>query len=253
MSNVWFMGRGSRTLTKHDWAHYDIANGPNVEWNPANGWARPTSMFTTQQLTFLKAQKGEFEFDKTGPRARKAPESVPENIKSNYPYYIATKLLASGDPDFLRGIIEDFLKENPDVLAGLIPIRFSSPIAMLGVTATDYAYRDRTLIEARMRVASAPIGSDLVVDVENWDGFVWTLVTTLTIVDGSVTEAVEEIEVDQVIGSMMRCNVLDVGIESAASGVAIDILVKSELAIDEDEDEEDEEGDDEGGEGEGEE
>lgn len=105
-----------------------------------------------------------------------------------------------------------------------IPINFSAPVAMTGVTGTDRAYFARTLYEARMRVASAPIGSDLVAEVQHWDGASWTTISTLTVDDGSVLEASDTFSVAQGIGDLLRLNVISVGSSTAATGVTVDVM-----------------------------
>ena len=109
--------------------------------------------------------------------------------------------------------------------SSLPPIRFSAPTAVIGVSPTDYAYGSRTLTGARMRVASAPAGSALVAEVQHWDGFIWTTLTTLTIADGSVTDAVASFSQAQVAGNMVRINCTSVGATTAATGVAVDVTV----------------------------
>jgi hypothetical protein len=105
------------------------------------------------------------------------------------------------------------------------PIRFSAPTAVTGVTPTDYAYVPRNLTGARMRTASAPVGSALTVQVQHWDGFSWNTLGTLSISDGSVTESVISFSCSQVAGNMIRLNVTSVGSNSAATGVAVDVVV----------------------------
>lgn len=107
--------------------------------------------------------------------------------------------------------------------AGATPIRFSAPTAVTGVSATDYAYTSRTLTGARMRVASAPAGSALVVDVQHWNGTTWTTIGNLTIADGSVTEATATFTQAQSAGNMVRVNCTSAGIATAATGVAVDV------------------------------
>lgn len=104
------------------------------------------------------------------------------------------------------------------------PVRFSAPTAVLGVSATDYCYGTRTLAGARMRVASAPVGSALTVEVQHWDGFTWNLLGTLSIAAGSVTEATITFSQPQVTGNMVRINCTSVGSTTAATGVAVDVV-----------------------------
>lgn len=120
-----------------------------------------------------------------------------------------------GDPVPLGGIVT-----VPDP-----PIKFSAPVAMVGVTGTDRCYVPRTLTSARMRVASAPAGSDLVVEVQHWDTATWTTIGTLIVGDGSVLEATDTFDVDQTVGDLLRLNVTSVGSSTAATGVTVDVLV----------------------------
>lgn len=103
-------------------------------------------------------------------------------------------------------------------------VNFSASVAMTGVTGTDRCYADRTITEVRMRVASAPAGSDLVVEVQSWDGTVWTTAATLTVADGSVLEAVQMVSIEQSVGDLLRLNVVSVGSSTAATGVVVDVL-----------------------------
>lgn len=122
----------------------------------------------------------------------------------------------------------DAVNANAEAISripNLHPIRFSTPIAVLGVSTTDRAYEDRTLIEARMRVSSAPAGSPLTVQVQHWDGYAWNTIATLSIVSGSVLEATATFTQEQVVGNMVRINATEVGSSTAATGVTVDVLV----------------------------
>ena len=107
--------------------------------------------------------------------------------------------------------------------AAAVPVRFSAAIATTGVTATDRAYTARTLSGARMRVSGAPVGSNLVVQVQHYDGSSWTTVGTLTINDGSTVETSTSFTQSQIVGNLVRLNVTSVGSTTAASGVAVDV------------------------------
>lgn len=74
-----------------------------------------------------------------------------------------------------------------------------------------------------MRVASAPVGSALTVQVQHWNGTSWVTVGTLSIPDGSVTEATVSFSQAQVVGNMVRINCTSVGSATAATGVAVDV------------------------------
>ena len=105
-----------------------------------------------------------------------------------------------------------------------VPIQFAAATALAGVSPTDRAYTQRTLTGARMRVASAPIGSALTAQVQHYDGSSWSTIGTLTIADGSVTEAIVSFSQLQNIGNLLRLNVTSIGITTAATGVVADIL-----------------------------
>lgn len=105
------------------------------------------------------------------------------------------------------------------------PITFSTPVAMTGVTSTDRCYVARRLTGAFMRVASAPAGSALTVQVQTFDGTLWTTVATLTIADGSVTEVSASFSVNQAPGHLVRLNATSVGSMTAATGVIVDVMV----------------------------
>lgn len=110
-------------------------------------------------------------------------------------------------------------------LAGITPIKFSAAIAVTGVTGSDRAAAARTLVGARMRVRSAPVGSSLTVVVQHWNGYSWTDLGTLEITDGSVVEDVITFSQAQVEGNLVGLNVTSVGSSSAATGVAVDVVV----------------------------
>lgn len=105
-----------------------------------------------------------------------------------------------------------------------VPIRFAATVALLGVTPTDRAYSARALTGARMRTASAPVGSALAVQVQHWDGSSWTTIGTLSIADGSTVESVIAFSQAQVVGNMVRLNVTSNGSNTAATGVVVDVL-----------------------------
>ncbi len=105
-----------------------------------------------------------------------------------------------------------------------VPIRFAAAVALPGVTPTDRAYGARTLSGARMRTASAPVGSALAVQVQHWDGSSWTTIGTLSITDGSTVESVISFSQVQIAGNMVRLNVTSNGSNTAATGVVVDVL-----------------------------
>ncbi len=105
-----------------------------------------------------------------------------------------------------------------------LPIRFSAATALTGVTPTDRVYSARTLTGAHMRVASGPTGSALTVQVQHFDGMSWTTIGTLTIADGSITEAVISFTQAQAVGDLLRLNSTSIGLTTAATGVVVDVL-----------------------------
>lgn len=104
-----------------------------------------------------------------------------------------------------------------------VPITFGGAVATVGVTNTNRAYVARTLKGARMRVAGAPIGSALTVQVQSFDT-TWTTVATLTMPASSTAEVVSTFTKAQVAGNLLRLNVTSVGATTPATGVAVDIL-----------------------------
>lgn len=112
------------------------------------------------------------------------------------------------------------------VRRGDIPIRFAAAVALTGVTPTDRAYRARTLVGARMRVASAPAGSALTAQVQHFDGSTWTTISTLSIAAGSTVEAVNTFTQAQAVGDLLRINTTSIGTTTAATGVVVDVLIQ---------------------------
>lgn len=105
-----------------------------------------------------------------------------------------------------------------------MPIRFSAATALTGLTPSDRAYIARTLSGARMRVASAPVGSALTAQVQHFDGMSWTTIGTLTTADGSVVESTSSFTQSQIVGDLLRLNVTSIGLTTAATGVVVDVL-----------------------------
>ncbi len=105
------------------------------------------------------------------------------------------------------------------------PIRFAADTATTGTTGTDRAYAARTITSARMRVGSAPSGSALTVQVQHYNGSAWSTITTLSVSDGSTTEAVQSsLSQAQSVGHLLRLNVTSVGSSTAATDVVVDVL-----------------------------
>lgn len=108
-----------------------------------------------------------------------------------------------------------------------VPIRFSADTPTTGPTGTDRASYIRTVTGARMRTGSAPSGSDLVAEVQHWNGATWTTIATLTIAAGTTTEAVSStLSQVQNIGNMLRLNVVSVGSGTPAQDVVVDVDVE---------------------------
>lgn len=101
---------------------------------------------------------------------------------------------------------------------------FSAGVGETGVTAADRAPSTRTLTEARMRVSSAPQGSDLVAHVQHFDGAAWSDIAVLTVADGSLAEAIVPLSQVQDTDDLLRLNVTSVGSAVAATGIVVEIL-----------------------------
>lgn len=261
MPNVWYIGTpgGSRTITWQDWAGWGV-QGDTVTWNAYNAWSLPHSMFSQDQLNILESDN-EFLLGQEGPRLFPQPDTLDEFYKSGYIYYQRIQdaywSLIDAGPIGIPGPTGPVGLPGPPgpvgpagpmgpsgeggtggtgggtVSSGQPPfIRFSSSVAMLGVTATDRAYRERSLQGARMRVASAPEGSDLVATVQHWDGYSWSDLGTLTIVDGSVIEDEIVFNQDQAVGDLLRVEITSVGSINAATGIAVDVLVYTQIDSD---------------------
>ena len=83
--NVWFMGKGSRTISKADWKNHSIV-ADSVTWNSYNGWSIPHSAFTDDQLAILQLD-AKFLLGQTGPRLVPNPSTLQELYQSGYVYY----------------------------------------------------------------------------------------------------------------------------------------------------------------------
>lgn len=243
MTNVWFVGRGSRTISWQEWSGYGIS-ADTISWNARNGWSVPEDIFSEDQLNVLE-NDNEFLLGQTGPRFAPVPFLTGEFTESAYAYYarivkIYEDLIEQGvivnNIEQLEGISDIGLAiaqasdaaevRNLINIENLVaPVRFSGPVAVLGVTGQDRANGDRTLIQARMRVASAPVGSSLVAVVQHYDGGSWFNIGTLTITSGSVVESVIELDQSQVTGNLVRLNITSVGSTTAAQGLVVDVLV----------------------------
>ena len=215
MPKVWYTGVGSRTITSADWLERGIT-ASDVSWNTSNAWAVDHTVLNTAQLNVLAGDK-DFLLNQEGPRAWPRPVSPVEEHQSGYVYYAR-----------LLQIYDALIELGGSVITRLPPyIRFSSAIAQLGVTATDRAYEARTLTGARMRVSSAPQGSALTAVIQSFDGFSWEDIGTVSIPDGSVVEAVTTFSKVQGVSNLLRAEITSVGSTSAATGVAIDVLVST--------------------------
>ena len=115
-------------------------------------------------------------------------------------------------------------------LLGIVPdsVVFSSASPATGASGSDRASQARTLTQARMRVATAPVGSALTVRVQHStnSGTSWTDAATLTIAAGSTTEAVSStLNVAQAVGDLARIFVDSVGSTTPATGVVVDLVM----------------------------
>lgn len=243
MPDVWFVGRGSRTITAYQWSTYGVV-ADTVTWNSYNAWSIPHGAFVQAQLDILD-NDAEFLIGQTGPRSYPRPILVGEFSQSGYAYYKAildaylelveqgiivnemSQLQDVSDIGLAIGTAEDAaaVREIINIENLVVPVRFSTPVAVIGVSASDRAYNDRTIIAARMRVSSAPVGSSLVVDVQHFNGAAWSTIGTLTITSGSVTEASVTLNQVQVVSNLIRINCTSAGSTTAATGVAVDVVV----------------------------
>lgn len=135
-----------------------------------------------------------------------------------------------GDAGVWGDILNDFLNQSHNSNGSLIdvyrtPIKFGAKVASAGATGSDRAAGARLLTSARMRVAGAPVGSALTAQVQHsTDGSSWSTIGTISIADGSTTEAVISLNQSQSTGHLVRLNVTSIGSATAATGVTVDIL-----------------------------
>lgn len=135
-----------------------------------------------------------------------------------------------GDDGAWGDVLNDFLNQAHNGDGSLrdkyrAPIRFGAAVASAGVTGSDRAAGARTLTSARMRVAGAPVGAALTVQVQHsTNGSSWSTIGTLTIADGSVVESVTGLSQLQATGNLVRLNATSIGTTTAATGVTVDIL-----------------------------
>lgn len=97
--------------------------------------------------------------------------------------------------------------------------------AVIGASGPDRADVARTITSARMRTRTAPAGSDLIVQVQHFNGTSWSTITTLTMTAGSLTEVVSgTLTQAQSVGHLLRVNATSVGSTTAAQGVVVDVF-----------------------------
>lgn len=110
------------------------------------------------------------------------------------------------------------------VSSAAVPIRFATPTAVVGASARDRAGVARTLSGARMRAETAPVGSNLVAQVQHsTDGTAWSTIGTLTMTAGTTTEQTASFSQAQSVGHFLRVNVTSAGSTTAATGVVVDV------------------------------
>ena len=125
-------------------------------------------------------------------------------------------------------------RQNPETQEWLavsppIHIRFTAETATVAPTFSDRCYAStRQLVGAYLRASSAPAGSDLVAEIQYSPspGDTWSTLATLTITDGTTTEASAILDHDQVGGDYLRVEFTSVGSGTPAAGVVVDILVR---------------------------
>lgn len=218
MPDVWFIGFSSRTISSQDWAEFGI-QADEVTWNSYNGWSIPHSVFSNDQLAILDSD-GQFLIGQTGPRLFPEPRTLDDFSKSGYIYYKRIMEIYDAVIDVAQGPQGEPGTQGPP---GTVPVRFSTPTAIIGVSSTDYCYVARTLTNARMRVSSPPVGSPLTVQVQHWNGFTWTTFATMSIPGSSVIEATASFSQVQNAGDMVRINCTSIGSTMPATGVIIDV------------------------------
>ena len=105
-----------------------------------------------------------------------------------------------------------------------VPINYTFPTAAVSVSASNRAHVARSLTQARMRVAGAPSGSALTVQVQSNSTGSWVTIGTLQINAGSTTENVITLTSTQNVNDLLRLNITSVGSGTAATGVAVEIV-----------------------------
>lgn len=128
---------------------------------------------------------------------------------------------------------ETLQRQNPETLEWLpvsapTYIRFTAEVASVAPTYADRCYiASRELVGAYLRVSGAPVGSDLVAEVQYASSpAAWSTLATLTVTDGTDTEASETFSLDQVEGDYLRVEFTSVGSGTPAAGVVVDILMR---------------------------
>lgn len=101
MTDVWFLGNGTRTISSADWANAGVIGAQNNTWSPDNGWSLPTNIFTSTQLAILEADN-EFLLGQSGPRAILPPQGDSSFSQSGFAYYAEALALQQSHAGELR-------------------------------------------------------------------------------------------------------------------------------------------------------
>jgi hypothetical protein len=104
-------------------------------------------------------------------------------------------------------------------------MHFSTSASVVGATGSYKAYAVRTLTGASVRVASAPLGSALIINIQtSTGGAYWSTAGAITVNEGSIAEASMVMSVQQAVGDLVRLNIVSAGSSVAAAGVVVDIV-----------------------------
>ena len=134
-------------------------------------------------------------------------------------YRDASGTLQRQDPD-----TQEWLPVSPPT-----HIRFTAETAAVAPTFADRCYASsRQLVGAYLRASSAPAGSDLVAEIQYATSLAgpWSPLATLTVTDGTTSEASATFSRNQVEGDYLRVEFTSVGSGTPAAGVVVDILVR---------------------------
>ena len=87
MANVWYVGVGTRTISRAEWKSAGIADADPNTWSADNAWSIAESEFTEDQLLMLESDN-QFLLGQTGGRTYPDPSTAGEVARSAYAYYV---------------------------------------------------------------------------------------------------------------------------------------------------------------------